>query len=270
MYVCISNYPLYKKSPLGSEKVVHGIRNCVDQHWGDEDFAVLKVDLKNAFNLVSRQAFLDECALLFPDLLPWAFWCYGVHPVLWHPMGRLSSESGVQQGDPLGPLLFALVLHKVISAIDADDECLDLLYQAWYMDDGVLAGKRSAVLRALSLIKELGPSLGLLVNIGKCELFCKSDVSMFPEALKVSTVPHFEVLGAPIRDYIFCANFFSTKRSEALKLLTKLEDIAIKDPQVALLLLCMCGSFSKLVHLARTTSTTLIFEAMQQFDTDVR
>ena len=73
-------------------------------------------------------------------------------------MGRLSSESGVQQGDPLGSLLFALVLHKVISAIDTDDECL--LYQAWYMDDGVLAGKRSAVLRALSLIKELGPSLG--------------------------------------------------------------------------------------------------------------
>ena len=92
---------------------------------------------------------------------------------------------------------------------------------------------------------------------------------MFPEALKVSTVPHFEVLGAPIGEYIYCASFFFTKRSEALKLLTKLEDVAIKDPQVALLLLCMCGSFSKLVHLARTTPTTLIFEAMQQFDTDV-
>ena len=150
-------------------------------------------------------------------------------------MGHLSSESGVQQGDPLGPLLFALVLLKVISVIDADDECLDLLYQAWYMDDGVLAGKRSAVVRALSLIMELGPSLGLLVNIGKCELFCKN-VRMFPEALKVSTVPHFEILGAPIGDYIYCASFVSTKRSEALKLLSKLEDVAIKDPQVALLL----------------------------------
>ena len=55
-----------------------------------------------------------------------------------------------------------------------------------------------------------------------------------------------------------------------MKLLTKLEDVAIKDPQVALLLLRMCSSFSKLVHLARTTPTTLIFEAMQQFDTDVK
>ena len=59
--------------PLGSEKVIHGIRNCVDQHWRDEDFAVLKVDLKNAFNLVSRQAFLDKCAFVLPNLLPWAF-----------------------------------------------------------------------------------------------------------------------------------------------------------------------------------------------------
>ena len=40
----------------------------------------------------------------------------------------------------------ANILHKVITTIDAHDECLELLYQTWYMDDGVLAGKRSAVL----------------------------------------------------------------------------------------------------------------------------
>ena len=39
----------------------------------------------------------------------------------------------MQQGDPLGPLFFALVLHNVVSAIDADDKCLDLLFQAWMM-----------------------------------------------------------------------------------------------------------------------------------------
>ena len=28
----------------GSEKIIHGIRSCVQKHWGDVDFAVLKID----------------------------------------------------------------------------------------------------------------------------------------------------------------------------------------------------------------------------------
>ena len=82
-----------------------------------------------------------SCYFFSPELLPWVSWCYGSHPSLWHSLGQLSSEAGVQQGDPLGPLFFASVLHKVVSAIDADGDCLDLLFQAWFLDDGVLAGK---------------------------------------------------------------------------------------------------------------------------------
>eukprot|EP00731_Ephydatia_muelleri_P028499 Em0020g143a len=55
------------------------------------------------------------------------------------PMGQISSQTGVQQGDPLGPMLFALVLQKLVTSIDADDDCLQLLLEAWYLDDGVLA-----------------------------------------------------------------------------------------------------------------------------------
>ena len=40
----------------------------MDKHWEDHDFAVLKVDMRNAFNLVSRQAILDESTLHFPEL----------------------------------------------------------------------------------------------------------------------------------------------------------------------------------------------------------
>ena len=96
----------------GAEKIIHGLRSCVDEHWQEVDFAVLKIDLLNAFNRVSRQAVLNACALHIPELLPWSQWCYGQHPALWHSLGTISSEIGVQQGDPLGPLHFCLVLHQ--------------------------------------------------------------------------------------------------------------------------------------------------------------
>ena len=43
--------------PMGAEKMVHGLRGCVEAHSNDYDFVVLKIDLRNAFNLVSRQEF---------------------------------------------------------------------------------------------------------------------------------------------------------------------------------------------------------------------
>ena len=41
--------------------------------------AIIKVDMRNAFNLVSRETRLSECSKKFPELLPWAAWCYMVY-----------------------------------------------------------------------------------------------------------------------------------------------------------------------------------------------
>ena len=54
---------------------------------------------------------------------------------------------------------------------------------------------------------------------------------------------HFEILGCPIGDYIYCATFIASKRLQAHKLLLQLKDVAATDPQVALTLLRLCGSF---------------------------
>ena len=255
----------------GAEKIVHSLRNCIEEHWmQDEDFVIFKVDMTNAFNLVSRQAVLDECSAFFPEILPWVSWCYGSHPELWHPMGHLSSQSGVQQGDPLGPMLFALVLQKLISTIDADDECLQLLLQAWYLDDGVLAGKRSAVLRALHLIEELGPHIGIVINFSKCEVFSPQGNHLFPPAVKSSLLPNLEILGVPIGDYLHCSHFIAEKCSKAKVLLTALVEVADADLHVAASLLRICGSYCKLVHLARTTPPSLSCESLKFFDEEVR
>ena len=113
---------------------------------------------------MSRQAVLNAVNLHFPELLLWSTWCYGQYPILWHTVGSITSESGVQQGDPLDPLLFCLVLHQVVCATATDSECASLLFHRWYIDDGVVPGPITAVLRVLSIIKDLGPPLGLHIN----------------------------------------------------------------------------------------------------------
>eukprot|EP00731_Ephydatia_muelleri_P025238 Em0017g321a len=58
--------------------------------------------------------------------------------------------------------------------------------------------------------------------------------------MKTSHLPHMVILGAPIGDYLFCANFIASKRLDAVKLLSKLVEVATIDPQVALILLRCC------------------------------
>ena len=84
--------------PAGADKIKHGVRRCVQDHWNDDDFVLCKIDLTNAFKMASHQTLLKECATHIAELFSWVYWCYGQHPKLWHPMGVLNSELGVQQG----------------------------------------------------------------------------------------------------------------------------------------------------------------------------
>ena len=40
--------------PGGTEKIIHRLRQTVEDHWHDSDFAILKIYMQNAINLVSR------------------------------------------------------------------------------------------------------------------------------------------------------------------------------------------------------------------------
>ena len=220
--------------------------------------------MSNAFNQISRQAILDQCLMFFPELLPWVSWCYCSHPFLWHPLRVVTSQSGVQQGDPLGPMLFALVLHKLVAS---DDGCFNLLLNLWYLDDGVLVGDRSAVSRALNIIEELGPHLGLHINFPKCELFSRNDNSLFPPDVKSSLSPNLDVLGVPIGD---CSRFISERCAQSKALLSAITDVSVVYLHVSLSLLHICGSYSKLVHLARATPPSLCIDSLKSFDDEVR
>eukprot|EP00731_Ephydatia_muelleri_P016289 Em0009g713a len=193
-----------RSRPYGVEKIVHGLRICIEEHVNDKDFEVMKIDLRNAFNLVSRQALLDECRAHFSEIFQWAAGCY------------------------------------------ADSICSQLLFHSWYMDDGVIAGPKQAALQALSIIKQLGPPLGLFINTSKCELFTKEGLRGFPDEMKISDALNFEILGVPIGDPIFCAKSIAEKRAHASKFLALLKEVGSVDSQVALMLLRHCGGFCRM------------------------
>ena len=50
----------------------------------------------------------------------------------------------------------------------------------WYLDDGTFIGTRSCLHALLSHFNELGPSIGLYINLSKCELYWPSGDSSFP------------------------------------------------------------------------------------------
>ena len=95
-------------------------------------------------------------------------------------------------------------------------------------------------------------------------------MNSFPQGMKRSNTPNLEVLGAPIGDIIFCAKFVANQRAKARALISRLQQVGSKDPQVAYLMLRFCGSFCKMVHMARSAPPSLVAEALGIFDLDIR
>ena len=232
-----------------------------------KNFTVLKVDFSNAFNSIERPAMLQQCAAVFPELLPFVAWCYDKPSTLLYNGKSLSSQVGVQQGDPLGPLLFALTLQPILAEIAT--KCDKLVVNRWYLDDGVIAGEAAEVSKALSIVREVGPMIGLELNLRKCELYSSnSDMlrELFPaEIVCKSAEACFSLLGAPIGSKDFCSDFVRAAAEKAAKLLMEIESLE-ESPQAGLHLVRSSAGFCRLVHIARATPPELIQEQLKAFD----
>jgi hypothetical protein len=71
----------------------------------------------NAFNSVSREHMFRETRLMLPGLSSWVECCYSTESLLLFGDNSLRSCCGVQLGDPLGPLCFALTLQPIVERI---------------------------------------------------------------------------------------------------------------------------------------------------------
>ena len=116
--------------------------------------------------------------------------------------------NGVQQGDVLGPALFAIALQPVVERL----RDLGLVIHMWYLDDGILVGTVEAIKAALLLLKEHLPWRGLDLNLAKCKLFgpgASTSDPAFEGIPRYSLDQGTVVLGVPIGTATFVEDFVS-------------------------------------------------------------
>ena len=81
---------------------------------------VLKLDFRNAFNTLRRDKMLQAVQNFAPGLLPFVHASYSSPSSLFWSDKTIQSAEGVQQGDPLGPLLFCLTIHPLVSQLKSE------------------------------------------------------------------------------------------------------------------------------------------------------
>jgi len=105
---------------------------------------MVKVDIKNAFGTISRQAIMHGISLYAPIFARWAACSLRPTSVFY---GELALEitTGVQQGDPLAPVFF--------SRLGSTQWLLKLETNAWYLDDALTILTTGRELNNIQLLK---------------------------------------------------------------------------------------------------------------------
>ena len=224
------------------ESLAIGMQEVLNHPPSSEPWVAVAVDISNAFNTLSRAAIVAGVKEFAPHLEPWTALTLGQETPLLLGESSIPSRRGTQQGDPLGPILFCLGIHRAVSSLPA----CGLWWNRWYFDDGCIVGPPLAVERAVSVLMPALARLGCEVNVTKSLVwgpgssYIRSDSPRFPTLLSLAQVDFSPdsgllVLGVPVHppgQFAFVRSHLTTKVELLRDSCAKLR--LLEDPQIQL------------------------------------
>ncbi len=253
----------------GCEAIIHSTSHLLSSCNDPDQCWCLFLDFSNAFNCISRESMFAEIRQRIPHLAAWMESCYSCQPLLHLGEDTIHSCSGVQQGDPLGPLGFALTLQPLLERLQADVSGLRL--NVWYLDDGTLMGSPEDLAAALHIVEREGPPLGLHLNRSKSLLYIPEDAvqarSVLPTDIP-TTRRGFSLLGCPIGPPDYCEEVFGARLLKLKESLGALHSVG--DCQVECTLLRSCLALPKVSFILRACPPSHIQRTAAEFDRAIR
>ena len=126
------------------------------------------------------------------------------------------------------------------------------------LDDGLIHGKLHDIVLALSLLQSHLPTLGLELNLSKCELYTTDHTCPLPEPQEA--IPRPAPSACPLSPQTIDCIASSKVRSDTVN--SKLQQIATTHPLAALLLARASAGACRVNHIAASTDPNLISDSL--------
>lgn len=228
----------------GCEAAVHATRRFLAEM--PDDHILVKLDFSNAFNCIRRDAALAAICNTVPDIYKFCHLAYRQTSILQFGEHTILSQEGVQQGDPLGSLIFCLTVHPLLSSLNSN-------LTIGYLDDFTLGGSVSTVANDVNTIINKGASVGLHLNRSKCEVISRqADITRHPQfhGFQHHTPDTATLLGSPLSIGLALDNTLSALHDNLQCAIDRLRLLSSHD---ALVLLKNSLGGPKLQYVMRTT-----------------